>query len=343
MTEPSYVFLVSGWGLGHATRTWAIIQQILEADNQSKIIVFSWGVGYRFFTSKSSQINFELYALTSYIDDSAVYGLKFAKKVRFAFRSVKIWIKNSIYIHQLLKNKKNLICIVDSDYHFFSYYFKKTFLASISQTPFIIHHWRRNFFKFSVLMNIRFAFFEWFDYLLQKLFCDVIFSPSFHILPDYDGRIKFIPPIVRTEFLISPSQTIIQPIGVIGSGSVFSEEIKQKTRNLNYVYEEKNEFGLGASGVPVIDTFGSLITQCGFSSLSECYARNKKMFLVPIDNHPEQLINAYVLIAMKKGSLYWEHKTSEGLFQQTLKVATWDQCNGAAVFVNSLKMSSSKI
>lgn len=342
MAEKNYVFLVSGWGLGHATRTWAVIQKILEEDKKSKIIIFTWGLGTTFFASKNSQFNFELHSLSSYFEINDLADFRVSKKVRFVFRSLRVWLENSIYIHQILKYKKNLICFVDSDYHFPSYYFKKVFLVSISQTPFIVYHWKQNFLKFSITMNVRFAFFEWFDYRLQRLFSDMIFSPSFHQLAEYDCKIKFIPPIVRKEFLGSLAEVKIDKLGVIGSGSVFSEEIKQKTRNLNYVYEEKNEFGLSADGKPLIDTFGTLVTQCGFSSLSECFARKKQMYLVPIENHPEQMINAYVLVGMNEGTLFGEVKAPKDLFRQTLKVARWDQCNGAEVLIQSLKTSLSK-
>ncbi len=338
MVEQKYVFLVSGWGLGHATRSWAIIEQILNLDSSSKIIVFTWGSGISFFKSKLPHFEFELHLLSSYFE---IDGLETGRAARINLAhklwAVAVWIKNSVYIHQHLKNQSNLVCIVDSDYHFLSYFFKASLLASISQTPFIIHHWRQNFSKFSLLMNIRFVFFEWFDYFLQKLFCDIVFSPSFYQLAEYNKKIKFIPPIVRSEFLISRQGSAVHEVGVIGSGSTYSEEIKQKTRKLKYVYEEKNEFGLDANGLPLIDKFSRLITQCGFSSLSECFARSKPMVLDPIANHPEQVINACVLVAMNKASFFAKPIISMQMFRQPMKAKNWVQCNGAEVLARSLK------
>lgn len=304
-------FFISGLGLGHATRTWAIIEALKSKRPNLVITIFCWGASTEFFRRVNFHQDVSITPLKPYLkENQKFYTANPVRLVVLLFQIIQTWFLNSYKLHSHLKSASQMTCVIDSDYHFLSYFFKKRKIIAISQTPFLFYFWRSNILSLPLMINIKFFFYKGLDLLYLKLFSDLTFSPTFFkVCSPSTKKVQWTPPIVRKEFLSANFATAFKKkIGVIGSGSKESHIMMEFSakNNIDYIYSENNNFGLDESKRPLICNYEKIITQGGFSSLSECLSTNRKIILQPIPGHPEQFVNAAILSKEIPSSLKWE-------------------------------------
>lgn len=270
--------------MGNASRVVAIVEaisdQAQEMGAQIRCHVVTWGSGHRFLSEykKDGHADFDL----TRIED---YSLK-----PNLFRYMTTFGKNVITIRRLVKKLKPKVLILDSDYHFPAYFGAGCPVVYVGQAKDILERARLNRYRPSTVRErIAFALREKLDSVLQTIFSTAVLVPCFSGTGSKGKRIHRIPLIVRKEFLQqnSPSERGDR-IGMLLSGS----EIE---RNAFLTLAEKYNLPL-LSPVPSkaskLDQCEIVLIQGGLSSISECIAREKFMVVVPMSDHPEQLLNA---------------------------------------------------
>lgn len=270
--------------MGNASRVVAIVEaisdQARELGSQVRCHVVTWGSGHRFLSEykKDGHAEFEL----TRIED---YSLK-----PNLFRYMTTFGKNVVAIRRLVKELRPKILILDSDYHFPAYLGAGCPVVYVGQAKDILERARSNSYRPANLRE-RFAFAmrEKLDSVLQTIFSTMVLVPCFGDTGTKSKRVQRIPLIVRKEFLQQNSVTERKDrIGMLLSGS----EIE---RNAFLSLAEEYNLPL-LSPVPSraskLDQCEIVLIQGGLSSISECIARSKFMVVVPMRDHPEQLLNA---------------------------------------------------
>lgn len=328
-------FLVSGWGLGHATRILALIEALLVKNPQLEISVFTWGPGLEFFRAHQSSTDFQLIELKSYLEkDDSPYLWNSPGSFFRLLKWFRVWIQNSHRLRKYFLANTFDLFVLDSDFHFFSTLGIGSPKVSISQSPYVIEHWKRLRLRTALSVKIKYWIFEFLEFQLQRLFCDFVVSPRLdQSQQDSRAGIFMVPPIVRKEFR-GPRGAAVFDTGVAGSGSSMSLPLRQWAagHQIKYVYDEPSTYGLNHQKIPLIDQYDTLISQCGLSTLSEAMARNCKLILSPIKESPEQIVNAWVMANLGYGQIKDPQLLQEGpkkIRQSTLK--PWPIFNGAEV------------
>lgn len=337
-------FLVSGWGLGHATRIWAIIQQIMIEDPTHQITVATWGNSYSFFEAQKHSYNIRLVSIGSYIDgNSTLYAWSTVDYFLKPMKWFKIWVQNSLFLYRFFGRNPHDICIFDSDFHYLSVLFTKTKRISISQTPYVVEHWKKINMRTSFQVKLNYIIFEYCDFVIQKIFNHLIVCPRLDRSKSQSPKIVFVPPIVRNEFMSLNTRAFNSTdtkLAAIGSGSVLVNRMFATIDlyKIDYVYNLNCRYGIDKQGVPAIDKYNTLFTQCGLSTLSEACARGHKLLLYPIAESPEQIINCIVAENLKFGYRVNDHLLQIPLKkEENLDLICWDEYNGAKVAADILR------
>lgn len=329
-------FLVSGWGLGHATRIWAIIQQVKAEDKSCVVTVLTWGKALYFFERHSERLNIEIVRLKPYaVGQDTLYTWNWADYFLKPIKWFQIWLINSLFLFRYFKKNSQDIYVFDSDFHYFSVLFFKTKRVSISQTPYVIEHWAKLKAHFPIRLKINFVFFEYLDFVIQKTFNHLIICPRLDKSERQCPKIIFVPPIVRSEFLPKrklPYTKNETKLAAIGSGSVLVSLMDETIRQykIPYAYNSNSPFGLDENNQPIIDQYNTLFTQCGLSTLSEGAARGNKLLLFPISQSPEQIINSVVCESLNLGYRVDADMSPISIStDKRLVVEAWDEYDGA--------------
>ncbi len=285
--------------MGNASRVVAIIEAL---DNNLQCHVVTWGSGHRFFSEyhRKSGAAFTLHQMEGY-------------KLKVNLLSyIKSFIRNVLLLRKLISTVQPSLILLDSDYHFPAYFGMSAPVVYLGQTLDILErahamryrpsNWRE---------RVTFALRERLDGWYQKLFADVILVPCFGRVGPVSRKIKRIPLIVRRQFLKSTKRPIDHgKTGILLSGS----EIEK-----NAFAALGQRFSLPVlnpvpSQADMLERFDIVVVQGGLSSISECIALSKFMVVVPIEDHPEQFLNAMQVEQLGLGlrsSLYemadWPH------------------------------------
>lgn len=270
--------------MGNASRVVAIVEAIAdqarETGTKIRCHVVTWGSGHRFLCEykKECTAEFDLTQIEDYELNVSVYN------------SFATYWRNLQRIRRLVKKIQPRLLLLDSDYHFPAYVGAGCPVVYVGQAKDILQRARSHRYKPSTWRErLAFALREKLDSALQTLVSNLVLVPCFRE-PGAEGkRIQRIPLIVRKEFLQENSPTEHQDrVGMLLSGS----EIE---RSAFLALAEKYNLPL-LSPVPSraskLDQFEVLLIQGGLSSISECIARSKFMVVVPMTDHPEQLLNA---------------------------------------------------
>ena len=291
----------AGLGMGNASRISAIIESLFASGAPLEVNVFTWGRGYHFLNNflSSSNLPFQLYKINSY------EGHGFFKLFMWA----NAYIKNCILLRSnIKKNRPNLI-LLDSDYHYLSYWGYDIFslgqAVDVVSRAILVRYRPKNIselFSFLVRENL--------DALIQRVFSKVVLVPSFDTSMPNGAYYIRVPLIVRSSYINSPqsmaSASFAAPPCIItggsGSGSQLLKELSKK--NGWPIYSPKETFsGIAFTSIDhsIIDGSDIVIINGGLSSISECIARKRKIVVLPIENHAEQILNAIVVESLGIG------------------------------------------
>lgn len=285
----SILFSCAGLGMGNASRISALLEELesLPTDKERlSLHVISWGPGHRFLQEFRRQggHSFELIEIASYS------GSKFAF-LRFPLR----YIANVWKIRRHMRRIRPHLTVLDSDYHFPSYFGCKSPIVYIGQAFDVVRRVQKgNYRPRSAGEFFNLIFREKLDAAIQNLFSDRILVPCFNGTGAEDGKKIRIPLVVRREFLAPPSEPSLHEPGILLGGSSQEKEVFVRLAREHHMrlLTPERKAQLTLSSASVIDRFDPVFTQGGLSSISECIARARFMIVFPLRDHPEQQMNA---------------------------------------------------
>lgn len=316
------LFIPCGIGLGHATRTNAIIDEIKE---KSDIVVSTYGDAYDYFKSLK---------LKTY----KIWGLTYPKgESKFTLFSVfleniglpVVLVRNFFALSEIINKEKPDVVFIDSEPGSFivANYLKQKdiFLSNLPALFFemeSIPQWISN--KLSNQISI---LEKSMDYMLR--YADSIVFPSFIKYKDKPSKIEITNLIVRkkpnslpSEESISQSLKINEKFYLVSLSSYIGEELTlsiikslKQFKDRNFIvtsrYFKKNQKTGNITIFPFLNNYleylkisEGLICSSGHSSISEALVYKKPVFAVPIKEHIEQITNAVIIEKYGLGNNY---------------------------------------
>jgi hypothetical protein len=278
MENPSKTIVIScsGLGMGNAARMAAVMEAL---DGRVRCHVVTWGSSYRFFEQLKAKgrLSFELHQMRD-------YGTKLN-----LLRYFKAFIKNSLILRRVLRQIRPDLLLLDSDYHFPAYWNLARPVVFTGQTLDILERARANRFRAATWReHLSFVFRERLDWWYQLLVSTWVLVPEFGAAQPVSGKARRIPLIVRREFLTPQTKAVTGRAGILLSGSDIEKDDFLKLAE-KHGLPVLNDLPSKASSFDACDV---IVVQGGLSSISECIARSKFMVVVPIEDHPEQYLNA---------------------------------------------------
>jgi hypothetical protein len=294
-TSPSHetiLFSCAGLGMGNASRVAAIIEALTDSDRlvgrRRKYSVLSWGAGHRFlneYLRYESDPLFTLFEAVSY------------SRVRW-FSYPVIFFRNVLLLRKLVQSLRPRLVVLDSDYHFPAFAGLSTTIVYLGQARDVLDRARQRHYRPATIREWwHFLLGERFDALFQRFVATEILVPCFEPKPTEARRMRKIPLVVRKQFLeMSREAPIKNTLAILLSGSQIEKDSFISFAERRGFTVLTPDLGHPFRSLPLpastLDRFDLIVTQAGLSSISECIARSKFMIVVPIKNHPEQILNA---------------------------------------------------
>lgn len=304
------LFVVGGFGLGNSTRCDALIQKLTAKGTLVDVATSANGLWY--FTGSTQVRNLIPLSPLAYAERAGQISL-----IRTALRlPLLAWnlVSNAITIFRAQKTSRYNYIVVDSEYS--SFLIKKFLsvpLITVNNVFFTLsktHPKRTNGFSAASLMV------EHFDLFIQKTFSDFCISPTFldETKANSTGTL-FCPPIVRSSFSrCEPTHSFSRALLVM-SGSRLGvsestierlaecEEIQQidvvgleghSSDKVRYFKKQKDISSLIAKS-------DFIVSNGGFSTISEALVSRRPILVIPIPNHAEQIRNAELVETLGLG------------------------------------------
>lgn len=272
----------SGLGLGNATRSFAIAEELRAQNPEQEIHVFTWGRAFDFWKNQNTIEGVKLHALRAY---AGVFGLR--NIFSYVSNTFRLWRARRLFAPQFV--------LLDSDYHFGAFFFRRFPLYFLGQAYDVLSRAEQVGFKSRNVKDwLTFLFREKFDFYAQSFFCDCILVPTFASAPSkVRGKIRAVPLVVRKFFLKPPPVSENISYAVVASGSGWG---RSQLANVASSLREDLQIPPVHPGISeALRTATVVLTQGGLSSISECVALNKFCVCTPLEGHPEQEINARTL------------------------------------------------
>jgi uncharacterized protein (TIGR00661 family) len=297
-TPKKILISCAGLGMGNASRISSLLESLVEQssarDIKISLKVLSWGAGHAFLKEFKKECSFD-FELTELKKFSNLSILNFIRT--FASNSVKL----SHEINHFLPD----IIILDSDYHLPGYFFKKCPRIFIGQAIDVLERAKTNNYQFqSFAERLNMFFREKLDSIYQLIVSDAVIVPSFNLRPSNNPKIKKVSLIIRKEFLMTKAvQVTANKIAILLSGSEIDKEFFltiEKTYNIK-IFTPNNYQSSFLSHSSELDEYDVIFTQGGLTSISEVLSRKKFLVVFPIQNHPEQILNAIEVEKMGLG------------------------------------------
>ena len=314
----------AGLGMGNAARVVALVEELSRearaASIELALTVCSWGAGYDFLrkAQRGGDISFHLERLVDYPPGFQPWTY------------LRAFSTNSFRLARLSRRLRPELILLDSDYHFLAYIFSGARRVFVGQAWDVVRRSRVRGGRWSWRQRTVFFFREYLDAMVQKIFSHRILVPSFspeaaHAWPT---KVTSIPLMVRKEFrgLRENLHQAGAGVGLLLSGSgLHARRLRALAETLQIPVLERTP-----SSPEELDQFRYLVVQGGLSSISECIARGRYCYVVPMPNHPEQELNALAVEEMGLGRRVSEEEISR-LASPPNQACAFLDCEGAKV------------
>ena len=349
---PRVLFVIGGFGLGNSTRCAAIIEKLHAQRMNVDVATSSNGLWY-FSDSASVNEVFPLEPLSYQRRKGRISYLSTLLDIPRLFFSL---FANAIRILRLQRQNHYSFIATDSEYSCFLARFLLfvplvsvnnvffTFSDLIGQLP------RLNDWRIWPALT-----FEYFDFLIQTYLSDFRIAPVLRLdrTTSNEGTL-YCPPLVRSGFQKSRPSGKLRSALVIASGSGIgvSENTVAQLAKCEEVHEIR-VVGLSGYSEGKIKYLGRqkdissylvdsdfIVSNGGFSTISEAIVSSRPMLLIPIENHFEQIQNARYVESLGLGLM----TSDDSIAQDYLKLsessnemnANWVAGNGAEIAAKAL-------
>jgi len=290
------LFIINGLGLGNSTRCDAIISELQEKHFSVDIL-----------TSGASKQYFKNWTRGNLYHQSRLsYGNGGFNLFKTIFQNLKNIFLNFKIQSQLISMQYDIV-VSDSDYVIFLIrLFKKFTLISINNSAYIIDHLNllSKEEKLSVETHL---LVEKMDCLLNRWIPDIVIIPklSFEKVSRKNNQ-YFTSHISRSlttsDNLISQDKKSKIALVLTGAIDFDQNDIVNKVRSLKIDCDFFVPSAKGETEYQIdFSKYDFMISNSGFSMISESISYCVPMFLLPIDKHAEQLLNAKIYTQNKFG------------------------------------------
>jgi UDP:flavonoid glycosyltransferase YjiC (YdhE family) len=331
--KPVILFAINGLGMGNSTRCHVVIQRLAA---EAEVHVITSGNGLFFLKDRPEITSLSATPPLAYAFSgdgvNALGTLANLRKMSGALHEKKERLE------ALLDQLKPDLVVTDSEYVIRPVLRRRIPLAGINNSDVVVSEYFR---RKNLPASIRAHFWgiEYSDYLLHRMKWQMAVSPSPFADVPRSEVFKRIGLIVRDgaretakerEGKPVPLPQEIDRIVVMLSGSAFASQIHE-LQTLPWKVDVIGREGVSAGNVTYhgkireslefVRNAGALVINGGFSSVSEAIAMMRPVYVIPVPNHAEQLINALMVKEVGAGDV-----ESTGTIIQRLKEAYRTNC-----------------
>ncbi|NOU35581.1 MAG: hypothetical protein HOO88_02215 [Kiritimatiellaceae bacterium] len=305
--KPVILFAINGLGMGNSTRCHVIIQRLIA---EAEVHIITSGNGIFFFNDRPGIASLTATPPLAYAFSgdgvNALGTLAGVRNMRGAL------CEKRVKLEALLGELKPDMVVTDSEYVVSPVLRRRIPLAGINNSDVVVTEYFR---RKNLPASIRSHFWgiEYSDYLFHRMKWKLAVSPSPFADKPRSDVFKRVGLIVRDgarETALEragkpvPLPQEIDRIVVMLSGSAFASQISE-LQTLPWKVDVIGREGVSAGNVTYhgkireslefVRNAGALVINGGFSSVSEAIAMMRPVYVIPVPNHAEQLINAQMV------------------------------------------------
>jgi len=305
--RPVILFAINGLGMGNSTRCHVVIQRLAaEAD----VHVITSGNGLFFFKDRPGITSLtEMPALAYAFSGDGVSTLGTLASIRTLLKKLR---EKEQRFETLLDEIKPDLVATDSEYIIRPVLRRRIPLAGINNSDVVVNEYFRRK-KLPAAIRSHFWGIEYSDYLLHRMKWNMAVSPSPFTDNPRSDVFKRIGLIVRDGARETAKERAGKPaplpreidrIVVMLSGSAFASQIEE-LHALPWKVDVIGRDGVSSGNVTYhgkireslefVRNAGALVINGGFSSVSEAIAMMRPVYVIPVPNHAEQLMNALMV------------------------------------------------
>jgi UDP:flavonoid glycosyltransferase YjiC (YdhE family) len=313
--KPVILFAINGLGMGNSTRCHVIIQRLTA---EAEIHVVTSGNGLFFLNDRPEISSLSETPPLAYAFSgdgvNALGTLTSLRKMRGALREKKERLE------ALLDALRPDMVVTDSEYVVGPVLCRRIPLTGINNSDVVVSEYFR---RKNLPASIRSHFWgiEYSDYLFHRMKWKMAVSPSPFADKPRNDVFKRVGLIVRDGACETakeragkpvPPPQAIDRIVVMLSGSAFASQIDE-LQTLPWKVDVIGRDGISSGNVvyhgkireslEFVRNAGALVINGGFSSVSEAVAMMRPVYVIPVPNHAEQLINALMVKDVGAGAV----------------------------------------
>ncbi len=322
------LFIINGLGMGNSTRCHAIIEHLVERGLQ--VHVLTSGNGLTFFGGRHEVTSLTPTQPLFYSGNQGnISGWKTVSSLDTLFRLNRT---KEQQVESFLQRQPVDVVITDSEYSAAPARRRGIPVLGLNNSDVVVTEYLRRRDKPSTIRG-QFWCFEFMDYLFHRQRCDVVVSPS--PLPGRlrHARIRRVGLIVRravrelaaTARREFPTPRELKRVVFMLSGSSFASEISFGRGDFPFQIDVVGREGENVGNVTFhgrlmdnarfLAQADALVINGGFSAVSEALALNKPTFVIPLQNHAEQYVNAQLVRDLGRGYVVRAEEVIDKLLQ----------------------------
>jgi len=313
--KPVILFAINGLGMGNSTRCHVVIQRLAA---EAEVHVITSGNGLFFLKDRPAITTLSATPPLAYAFSgdgvNALGTLASVSKMRGALHEKKERLE------ALIDKLQPDLVVTDSEYIIRPVLRRPIPLAGINNSDVVVSQYFRHK-HLPASIRSHFWAIEYSDYLLHRMKWKMAVSPSPFVDPPRSDVFKRIGLIVRDGARDTAKERTGKPaplpqeidrIVVMLSGSAFASQISE-LQTLPWKVDVIGRDGASEGNVTyhgkiresleLVRNAGALVINGGFSSVSEAIAMMRPVYVIPVPNHAEQLINALMVKEVGAGDV----------------------------------------
>jgi uncharacterized protein (TIGR00661 family) len=301
----SCLFVINGLGLGNTTRCHAVMEYLAASGSQIHVVTSGNGLAYfrdkPFIESLTPMDSFYYSGKNGWVSGWATF-----KSLRSL---VTIARKKRQQLAKVLRQLRPDVAVIDSEYAISPLRRSRIPVVALNTSEMVVSNYLKG--GHSSSTRSHFWLVEFTDYLFHKYYCDLILSPFPLRTPTRHRKFRRIGLIARRAIkdlaptndekgLHSPRD--IRRIVFMLSGSVHASQIDFARYELPFQVEVIGRSGPSSANVTyhgrqmdnaaLLSVADALVINGGYSAVSEAFVLRKPVFVVPVQGHAEQSVNA---------------------------------------------------
>lgn len=325
--------LLSGLGLGNATRCHGVIQRLVERG--AEVHVCTSGNGAWYFRGRAEIAGLhELEPLDYAAKDGEVdaWGTLAAARTLAAIAR-----RNDHAIRAVLERVAPQVAVTDSVYSICALKRRGVPIVALNNADVVRASWSR-FTDRPASVRTQFHLVEQNDYRFHRCFADRVVSPCLDpSLPECAGAISRVGPIVRRGCRPSPTEGPVRRVLLMLSGSSFGTRVALEAAppgiQVDIVGRARPEgeperpgitwHGRVRDNLAWLEAADLAVVNGGFSAVSELFSMRKPLLVIPVPRHAEQWVNGRTIVELGVGAIGSESTLSEDLRGALEQIEPW--------------------